>query len=140
MSARTPSGPTRDRRRRVAAGRRRRRRRHGADHDPGRPERRRARGGERRRAGGDGGGYLAPYFTEGDLTDDEAVSLDDLDLVGPALGTTDTDAGWSGLAPADLDADGELELRDSPTSPSGCSTTTGPSSWWRPPRSTCSGP
>ncbi|GAA1908154.1 hypothetical protein GCM10009737_06390 [Nocardioides lentus] len=112
MSARTPSGPTRDRRRRVAAAVAAVVGATALTTTQAAPSAAAPAAASDAAPEVTGGGYLAPYFTEGDLTDDEAVSLDDLDLVGPALGTTDTDAGWSGLAPADLDADGELELRD----------------------------
>ncbi|WP_193605212.1 amidase family protein [Nocardioides dongkuii] len=63
-------------------------------------------------APGDGGPYLAPYYTTGDLTDDEQVTQDDLDLLVEALGTETGDAGWAAVAAADLDADGEIELTD----------------------------
>lgn len=59
-----------------------------------------------------GDGYLAPYYTEGDLTGDQQIDTDDLDLLVAALGTTDEDAGWSGVEAADYDGDGEIEMTD----------------------------
>lgn len=57
-------------------------------------------------------GYLAPYFTEGDLTGDEAVDTDDLSLVIGSLGLTEEEAGWSDVAAADFDGNGVIEMAD----------------------------
>ncbi|MDO9454655.1 amidase family protein [Nocardioides sp.] len=59
-----------------------------------------------------GGGYLAPYFTEGDLTGDDQLTDADLDLLVPALGTVAADAGWAAVAAADYDADGVITMTD----------------------------
>ncbi|MEN8707272.1 MAG: amidase family protein [Nocardioides marinisabuli] len=59
-----------------------------------------------------GGGYLAPYFTAADLTGDREVTVDDLDLLVEAMGTTSTDASWPDVAPADLDADLVITVSD----------------------------
>ena len=58
------------------------------------------------------GGYLSPYYTTGDLTGDDQVTDEDLDLLVPALGTTDADPGWADVAAADLDEDGEITVTD----------------------------
>jgi Asp-tRNA(Asn)/Glu-tRNA(Gln) amidotransferase A subunit family amidase len=58
------------------------------------------------------GSYLAPFYTEGDLTGDEQITSADLDLVRAALGRTSASTGWSALAPADLDGDGTLTVTD----------------------------
>ncbi|MFT4264187.1 MAG: amidase family protein [Nocardioides sp.] len=60
----------------------------------------------------DSGAYLAPFYTEGDLTGDQQITSADLDLVRAALGTTSTGSGWSGVAAADLDGDGTLTVSD----------------------------
>lgn len=57
-------------------------------------------------------GYLAPYYTLGDLTGDGELSREDLDLLAGAVGTVDTDAAWAAVAPADYDGDGEITLTD----------------------------
>lgn len=57
-------------------------------------------------------GYLAPYYTKGDLTGDQQLTQDDLDLLVPALGTVTADAGWAAVAPADYDADGVITMSD----------------------------
>ncbi|WP_166390958.1 amidase family protein [Nocardioides ochotonae] len=56
--------------------------------------------------------YLAPYWTEADLTGDRQVTREDVDLLVAALGTADGDAGWAAVAVGDLDADGVVELSD----------------------------
>lgn len=58
------------------------------------------------------GGYLAPYYTEGDLTGDHQLTVEDLDLVAAGLDTADTDPGWDALAAADYDDDGVIEMTD----------------------------
>lgn len=57
-------------------------------------------------------GYLAPYFTQGDLTGDDQITQADIDLVAAAIGLTSADAGWAEVAAADLDGDGELTVAD----------------------------
>ena len=59
-----------------------------------------------------GAAYLAPYWTEADLTGDRQVTRADVDLLVAALGTTAGDAGWDAVAKGDLDADGVVELSD----------------------------
>lgn len=58
------------------------------------------------------GGYLAPYYTAGDLTGDHQITSADLALVAAGLGTTSSASGWSALAPADYDANGQITLTD----------------------------
>ncbi|MQW76025.1 hypothetical protein GHK92_09070 [Nocardioides sp. dk4132] len=59
-----------------------------------------------------GGAYLAPYWTEADLTGDRQVTREDVDLLVAALGAEAGDAGWDAVAKGDLDADGVVELSD----------------------------
>jgi amidase len=59
-----------------------------------------------------GAGLLAPYYTEADLTGDDQVTEDDLDLVAGALGRTSADAGWAAVSAADLDEDGVITTTD----------------------------
>lgn len=54
--------------------------------------------------------FLAPFFTELDLTGDGAVTEDDLDLAAAALGATADDAEW--IPAADADGDGEITVAD----------------------------
>ncbi|SDC06290.1 amidase family protein [Nocardioides lianchengensis] len=56
--------------------------------------------------------YLAPYYTKGDLTGDQQIDGDDLDLLVAALGTKKGDAGWAAVSAADYDGDDEIELTD----------------------------
>lgn len=57
--------------------------------------------------------YLNPAYSSGDLTDDQRVDTDDLDLVFDALGVTSADgAAWTPVADADLDGDGIITLSD----------------------------
>jgi amidase len=58
------------------------------------------------------GSYLAPFYTQGDLTGDEQITSADLDLARAALGTTSASAGWSSVVAADLDGDGTLTVAD----------------------------
>ncbi|MDR2254287.1 MAG: hypothetical protein LBD97_10625 [Bifidobacteriaceae bacterium] len=53
---------------------------------------------------------LAPYYTELDLTGDDAVTRDDLAVVGALLGVTATDPSWD--ADADVDGDGAISVAD----------------------------
>ncbi|MCL8027234.1 amidase family protein [Nocardioides bruguierae] len=55
---------------------------------------------------------LAPYYTEADVTGDDQVTTDDLDVVEAAIGTTDGDAGWADVSAADTDDDGEITSAD----------------------------
>lgn len=57
-------------------------------------------------------GYLAPYYTEGDLTGDGELTRDDLDVLVPALGTTSADTGWADVSAADYDDDSAITLTD----------------------------
>lgn len=59
-----------------------------------------------------GGIYLAPYYTEGDLTGDDAIDTDDVDLLVAALGTTKDDAGWAAVEAADHDGDDAITMTD----------------------------
>jgi len=56
--------------------------------------------------------YLHPYYSSADLTGDLRVDQDDLDSALAALGATNADAGWSGVAKADLVADGVITAAD----------------------------
>ncbi|WP_235866313.1 amidase family protein [Serinibacter arcticus] len=57
-----------------------------------------------------GASFLAPYYTELDLTGDDQVTQEDLAVVAAALGATPTSADW--IAEADVDGDGLLTLAD----------------------------
>lgn len=57
-------------------------------------------------------GYLAPYYTKGDVTGDGQLTRADLDVLAPAVGTTSADGGWAALAAADYDADNTITLTD----------------------------
>lgn len=54
--------------------------------------------------------FLAPFFTELDLTGDGAVTEDDLAVAAPALGATADDAAW--VPQADVNGDGEITVAD----------------------------
>ncbi len=56
--------------------------------------------------------FLAPYYTELDLTGDEQVTTPDLELVADRLGDTAASEGWDAVATADVDADGVLTVAD----------------------------
>ncbi|MEO9325741.1 amidase family protein [Nocardioides sp. C4-1] len=58
------------------------------------------------------GGFLAPYYTEADLTGDDQVTEADLDVLVAAIGTTASDSGWGAVAAADLDGDDAITLTD----------------------------
>lgn len=60
----------------------------------------------------DSGAYLAPFYTEGDLTGDKQITAADLDRARAALGTTSHDAGWAAVSAADLDGDGVITITD----------------------------
>ena len=57
-------------------------------------------------------GFLAPYYTTGDLTGDDQIDQADLDALTAAVGSVSTDAGWAAVAPADYDGDLEITLID----------------------------
>lgn len=57
-------------------------------------------------------GFLAPYYTVGDLTGDRQIDQDDLDLLVDALGTTSGDDGWPTISAADYDGDDTITLTD----------------------------
>ncbi|WP_036319603.1 amidase family protein [Microbacterium indicum] len=54
--------------------------------------------------------FLAPFYTELDLTGDRAVTEDDLQVVADALGTTQGNEGW--IPEADADGDGAITIAD----------------------------
>lgn len=56
--------------------------------------------------------FLAPYYTELDLTGDLQVTIDDLDAAADALGTTEADPAWAGISVIDGDHDGEIRIAD----------------------------
>lgn len=57
-------------------------------------------------------GFLAPYYTELDLTGDDQVTADDLAVVSGSLGLTSADEAWKDVALADTDGDGILTVAD----------------------------
>lgn len=57
-------------------------------------------------------GYGAPGYTEGDLTGDGKIDTDDIAMITAAVGTTSADSGWSEVAAADANADGEIDITD----------------------------
>lgn len=56
--------------------------------------------------------FLAPYYTELDLTGDRQVTTADLELATAHLGATPADADWASVAIADTDGDGVLTIAD----------------------------
>jgi Asp-tRNA(Asn)/Glu-tRNA(Gln) amidotransferase A subunit family amidase len=58
------------------------------------------------------GVFLAPYYTELDLTGDEQVTDDDLQLLADNLGATSASAEWASVQLGDVDADGRISLTD----------------------------
>lgn len=56
--------------------------------------------------------FLAPFYTELDLTGDRQVTAADLDLATAHLGATSADPGWASIALADSDGDGTLSIVD----------------------------
>jgi len=56
--------------------------------------------------------FLAPYYTELDLTGDEQVTEADLDVLAKDLGLRSTDAGWADAAAFDLDDDDAITASD----------------------------
>ena len=58
------------------------------------------------------GVLLAPYYTELDLTGDDQVTTDDLDIVAANLGATSASASWASVATADVDTDGTITVAD----------------------------
>lgn len=57
-------------------------------------------------------GFLAPYYTQGDLTGDSQIDQSDLDALLAAVGTTAGDAGWAAVSAADYDGDEQITLTD----------------------------
>ncbi|MBD8607215.1 hypothetical protein IFT73_10140 [Aeromicrobium sp. CFBP 8757] len=57
-------------------------------------------------------GFLAPYYTQGDLTGDSQVDRADLDRLTAAVGTGSGDAGWDAVSAADHDGDATITLAD----------------------------
>ncbi|MET0929580.1 MAG: amidase family protein [Aeromicrobium sp.] len=57
-------------------------------------------------------GFLAPYYTTGDLTGDSQIDQADLDALTAAIGTMSTDAGWAAVEAADYDGDDTITLTD----------------------------
>jgi Asp-tRNA(Asn)/Glu-tRNA(Gln) amidotransferase A subunit family amidase len=57
-------------------------------------------------------GFLAPYYTQGDLTGDAQVDRSDLDRLTAAIGTGSADAGWAAVSAADYDGDATITLAD----------------------------
>ncbi|WP_460512559.1 amidase family protein [Frigoribacterium salinisoli] len=58
------------------------------------------------------GAYLAPWYTELDLTGDRQVTPDDLELVATALGAVAGTPRYEAVAVADVDADGAITVAD----------------------------
>ncbi len=58
------------------------------------------------------GAFLAPYWTELDVTGDRQVTADDLAAVSARLGATPASPGWADVAVADVDGDGVLTVAD----------------------------
>ena len=56
--------------------------------------------------------FLAPYYTELDVTGDAQVTTADLEALAPYVGTTSSDAGWADAARFDLDDDGAVTASD----------------------------
>ncbi|SKB07263.1 amidase family protein [Aeromicrobium choanae] len=60
----------------------------------------------------DAGSYLAPRFTAADLTGDDAVTQEDVDLLVGRVGTTSADDGWAAVSAADHDGDDTITVTD----------------------------
>lgn len=60
----------------------------------------------------DAGSYLAPRFTAADLTGDDRITQEDVDLAADHVGTTSEDAAWTSVAAADHDGDGAITVTD----------------------------
>ncbi|WP_412867244.1 amidase family protein [Cellulomonas sp. 179-A 9B4 NHS] len=58
------------------------------------------------------GAFLAPWWTELDVTGDRQVTVDDLDEVAAHLGATPASPGWADVAVVDVDGDGVLTVVD----------------------------
>lgn len=63
-------------------------------------------------AGAGAAAFLAPYWTELDVTGDRQVTTEDLSRVSALLGATPATAGWADVAVADVDGDDVLTLTD----------------------------
>ena len=60
----------------------------------------------------DHGLFLAPYYTDGNLTGNDQIDKADLATIVAALGTKAADAGWSTVSAADYDDDGVITMTD----------------------------
>jgi len=58
------------------------------------------------------GVFLSPYYTAYDITGDQQVTADDLQLLADNLGATSASASWASVADADADGDGKITLTD----------------------------
>lgn len=56
--------------------------------------------------------FLAPYYTELDLTNDSQVTTADLEVLAGEIGETSAGAGWAEIAPLDLDDDKAITASD----------------------------
>lgn len=56
--------------------------------------------------------FLAPYYTDLDLTGDDQVTIEDLDVFDDAFGTTLDVADWASVANLDFVADGSIDVLD----------------------------
>ena len=56
--------------------------------------------------------FLAPYYTELDLTDDDQVTADDLAVLSESLGVTTASTDWASISDLDIDADGAIDSAD----------------------------
>lgn len=59
-----------------------------------------------------GAAFLAPYYTELDLTGDDRVTTEDLSVVAAFIGSTNTDPDWAEARAYDLDEDGAITASD----------------------------
>ncbi|KQP57622.1 amidase family protein [Agreia sp. Leaf283] len=56
--------------------------------------------------------FLSPYYTELDLTGDDQVTDDDLQLLADSLGATSSSPEWASVQTGDVDADGTITVTD----------------------------
>lgn len=59
-----------------------------------------------------GAAFLAPYYTELDLTGDDQVTQGDLAVLAEHLGATNASGDWSSVAHLDIDSDAEIDVED----------------------------
>ena len=59
-----------------------------------------------------GAAFLAPYYTELDLTGDDQVTQGDLAVLADHLGATNATGDWSSVAHLDVDVDGAIDVED----------------------------